>query len=38
MQPVEVVQGSGPIVLGIPHAGTYVPEKSSADSTIWGNR
>ncbi len=27
MQPVEVVQGSGPIVLGIPHAGTYVPEK-----------
>ncbi len=27
MQPVEVVRGSGPIVLGFPHAGTYVPEE-----------
>ncbi|QGX96871.1 N-formylglutamate deformylase [Roseovarius faecimaris] len=25
MQPVEVVQGDGPIVLGLPHTGTYVP-------------
>jgi len=25
MNPVEVTQGDGPIVLGLPHAGTYVP-------------
>ena len=25
MTPVEVSQGSGPIVLGLPHTGTYVP-------------
>ena len=25
MNPVEVTQGNGPIVLGLPHAGTYVP-------------
>ncbi|WP_420413605.1 N-formylglutamate deformylase [Roseibium sp.] len=25
MQPVEVFAGDGPIVLGVPHAGTYVP-------------
>lgn len=27
MNPVEVSQGSGPIVLGLPHTGTYVPQK-----------
>ncbi|MBN9671908.1 N-formylglutamate deformylase [Roseibium aggregatum] len=26
MQPVEVIKGDGPVVLGVPHAGTYVPE------------
>lgn len=26
MNPVTVHQGSGPIVLGLPHAGTYLPE------------
>ncbi|WP_428522874.1 N-formylglutamate deformylase [Roseibium sp.] len=25
MQPVEVFHGDGPVVLGVPHAGTYVP-------------
>lgn len=27
MQPVEVTSGDGPIVLGVPHSGTYVPEE-----------
>lgn len=26
MQPAEVVQGDGPIVLGLPHTGTFVPD------------
>jgi len=26
MQPVEVVRGDGPLVLGVPHAGTFVPD------------
>ena len=26
MTPVEVISGSGPVVLGLPHTGTYVPE------------
>src|SRR6056297_2729691 len=26
MTPVEVVQGNSPIVLGLPHTGTYVPD------------
>ena len=26
MTPVEVIQGSGPVVLGMPHTGTHVPE------------
>lgn len=25
MTPVEVIQGAGPIVLGLPHTGTYIP-------------
>ncbi len=25
MQPVEIIAGNGPIVLGMPHTGTYVP-------------
>jgi len=31
MTPVTVTQGDGPIVLGIPHAGTYVPPDIMAD-------
>ena len=30
MTPVEVTRGTGPIVLGFPHAGTYVPEEINA--------
>jgi formiminoglutamase len=26
MTPVEVIRGNGPIVLGLPHTGTYVPD------------
>lgn len=26
MQPVEITRGNGPIVLGLPHSGTFVPE------------
>ena len=31
MKPVEVKQGTSPIVLGLPHTGTYVPENVLAD-------
>ena len=30
MTPVEVTRGTGPIVLGFPHAGTHVPEEIKA--------
>jgi N-formylglutamate deformylase len=30
MQPVEVFKGDGPVVLGVPHAGTFVPEDIKA--------
>lgn len=30
MRPVEVVQGSSPVVLGLPHTGTYVPPEIRA--------
>src|SRR5437016_3441488 len=30
MMPVEVCQGGGPIVLGLPHTGTFVPQEISA--------
>lgn len=26
MQPCKVIRGDGPVVLGVPHAGTYLPE------------
>ncbi len=26
MQPLEVFQGNGPVVLGVPHSGTFVPD------------
>ena len=31
MTPVSVTQGDGPLVLGMPHAGTYVPPEIAAD-------
>ncbi|MGI9407380.1 MAG: N-formylglutamate deformylase, partial [Hyphomicrobiaceae bacterium] len=30
MKPVEVTQGTGPLVLGRPHTGTYVPDEMAA--------
>lgn len=30
MTPVEVVQGDGPVILGLPHTGTYVPQEIRA--------
>jgi len=30
MKPVDVVQGDGPILLGLPHTGTYLPPKVGA--------
>ena len=32
MNPVETHQGDSPIVLGLPHTGTYVPEGIMAES------
>ena len=26
MTPVEVQQGDGPVILGLPHTGTFVPD------------
>ncbi|PIE13483.1 MAG: N-formylglutamate deformylase [Rhodobacterales bacterium] len=31
MTPVEIVQGDSPIVLGLPHTGTYVPDEIMAN-------
>ena len=31
MTPVEVMQGDSPIVLGLPHTGTWVPDEIWAD-------
>ena len=36
MNPLEIQQGSGPIVLGLPHTGTYVPEDVLADLNTGG--
>ncbi|WP_274423565.1 N-formylglutamate deformylase [Chelativorans sp. YIM 93263] len=30
MNPVEVVQGTSPVILGLPHTGTYVPDEIAA--------
>ena len=30
MQPVDVIRGDGPVVLGVPHAGTFVPDDIKA--------
>lgn len=31
MNPVEVVQGTSPVVLGLPHSGTWLPDHIAAD-------
>lgn len=36
MTPVEISQGESPIVLGLPHTGTYVPEEVAAKLTPRG--
>lgn len=36
MTPVEVVQGDGPVVLGLPHTGTFVPDDIMARLTPLG--
>ena len=36
MNPVEVIRGSGPIVLGLPHTGTHVPADVFANLTPVG--
>ena len=36
MKPVEIIQGTGPIVLGLPHTGTYVPAEIFAELTSLG--
>ncbi|MEY1554405.1 N-formylglutamate deformylase [Yoonia sp. R2331] len=38
MTPVSVVQGSGPLVLGLPHAGTFVPDDIGANLNENGER
>ncbi|GAA0777618.1 N-formylglutamate deformylase [Roseibium denhamense] len=38
MQPVEVTSGDSPIVLGVPHAGTYVPPEIWADLNETGHK
>lgn len=36
MSPVEVVRGDSPVVLGLPHTGTYVPPAIAADLNARG--
>ena len=36
MNPVEVIQGNSPIVLGLPHTGQYVPDNIMADLNARG--
>lgn len=38
MTPVEVVEGDGPVVLGLPHTGTFVPDRIMADLNPLGRR
>ena len=48
MIPVEVIEGSGPVILGVPHAGTQIPEpiavrlnetgRTLADTDWWIDR
>jgi formiminoglutamase len=36
LKPVEIYQGNSPIVLGLPHTGTYIPDAIIADLTLCG--
>lgn len=36
MRPVEIVQGDGPVILGLPHTGAFVPEEIFARLTPRG--
>jgi N-formylglutamate deformylase len=38
MTPVEVKRGDSPLVLGLPHTGTIVPDEISPASTPLGRR
>lgn len=38
MTPVDVISGDSPIVLGLPHAGTFVPEEIRTDLNENGNK
>jgi N-formylglutamate deformylase len=38
MEPVAVLQGDGPVVLGFPHVGTHVPEEIAAGLNDEGRR
>jgi formiminoglutamase len=38
MTPVEITRGDGPIVLGLPHTGTHVPDAILADLNTRGHR
>jgi formiminoglutamase len=38
MKPVEVIQGDGPIILGQPHSGTYVPDDIHAELNDLGRQ
>ncbi|MEM7598078.1 MAG: N-formylglutamate deformylase [Pseudomonadota bacterium] len=38
MTPVSVVQGSGPVVLGLPHAGVFVPSDMRANLNATGRK
>ena len=31
MTPVDIIQGDGPVILGLPHTGTYVPDDIMAN-------
>ena len=36
MTPVEVIQGDGPIVMGMPHTGSWLPDNITARLTPLG--
>jgi N-formylglutamate deformylase len=36
MNPVEIIRGDGPIVLGLPHTGTFVPDEIARDLNARG--
>lgn len=38
MQPVEIKRGTGPIILGLPHTGTFVPDEVLVRLNDWGQK